>query len=122
LNESKSSGVLGGRSVVKQTELINTIIEAERQAQSLAAEAKQKKLRLREDLKTSVEEIRRKYSDQADKRIMEVQAREDEKTDSAILSVDQAHRAVMDAMEKRYAKSRGAWIEKIYGTIIKPTS
>ena len=107
---------------MKHTELINTIIEAEHQAQSLTAEAKQKKLRLREDLETSVEEIRRNYSDQADKRIKEVQAREDEKTDSAILSVNEAHRTVMDAMEKRYAKNRNVWIEKIYGAIIEPTS
>ena len=107
---------------MKQTELINTIIEAERQAQSLAAEAKQKKLRLREDLKTSVEEIRRKYNEQAEKRIRELQAREDEMTDSAILSVNEAHRTVMDAMEKRYAKDRGEWIEKIYGIIIRPAS
>jgi len=107
---------------VKHTELINTIIEAEHQAQSLTAEAKQKKLRLREDLKTSAEEIRRKYSDQADKHIREVQAREDELTDSAILSVNEAHHSVMDAMEKRYAKNRNAWTEKIYSIIIEPTS
>ena len=107
---------------MKHTELINTIIEAEHQAQSLTAEAKQKKIHLREDLQNSAEDIRRKYSDQADKRIREVQAREDEMTDRAILSVNETHRAVMDAMEKRYAKNRSMWIEKIYGIIIKPTS
>jgi len=104
---------------VKQTELINIIIQAEQQAQSIVADAKQEKQRLRDNLKEDAAKLKNKYIEQADNYIKEVQTREDENTDNAILSANETHRAVMDAMEKRYASNREVWIEKIYTMVIE---
>ncbi|MDR0292631.1 MAG: hypothetical protein LBH95_00565 [Oscillospiraceae bacterium] len=102
---------------MKHTDLISNIIEAEHQAQALAAEAKEKKLNLREDLRANAENVRRDYFAQAEQRVGAVKATENEHTDNAIREINERHRADMDAMEKLYAENRAAWIEKIYAMV-----
>ncbi|MDR0326077.1 MAG: hypothetical protein LBI19_08310 [Oscillospiraceae bacterium] len=106
---------------MKQTELISTIIEAEQQAQALAAEAKRKKLHLREDLQVDAENLRKRYIQLADERIQEVLAQENEYTDTKIQEANEIHRVEMEAMEKLYSENRAMWIEKIYTTVVDPS-
>jgi len=106
---------------MKQTELIHTIIETEQQAQMLAAEAKEKKLHLREELRADAENLRKKYLQMADARIAEVRGQENLFTDGKILEANETHRLEMSLLERLYAENRDAWIDKLYGLVVDPS-
>lgn len=106
---------------MKQIELIHTIIETEREAQTLAAEAKEKKLRLREELRAGAETLRKKYLDMADTRIAEVRTQENAFTDGKIREANETHSVEMESLERLYAENRDAWVDKIYALVVDPS-
>jgi vacuolar-type H+-ATPase subunit H len=104
---------------MKHADLINSIIEAEKQAQALAAEAREKKLRLREDLSESAETLHKKTLAQADARIEEVRNREEKQTADAIEGMNLLHRMEMESMERLYAEHRDEWVGKLYDMVVR---
>ncbi|MDR1669275.1 MAG: hypothetical protein LBR76_04885 [Oscillospiraceae bacterium] len=103
---------------MKHADLINSIIEAEQQAQTLAAAAREKKLRLREDLSESSEKLRQDYLAQADARISAVREREEKQNSDAIEGVNLLHRMEMESMERLYGEHRAEWVDKLYTMVV----
>lgn len=103
---------------MKHADLINSIIEAEQQAQALAAEAREKKLRFREDLSESAENLRRDYLAQSDARINAVREREEKQTNDALEGIELLHRMEMESMERLFEEHREEWIGKLYEMVV----
>ena len=106
---------------MKHIDLISRIVEAEQKAQALAAEAKEKKLNLRDELRVNTEGVRRDYLSQADRRISRIMAQENERTDNAIKELNERHAKDMESMERLYAENRAAWSGEIYAMVIDPS-
>ena len=103
---------------MKHIELISAIIEAEQQAQTMADEAKNKKLHLREDLRVETENLRGEYFRKAKERVETMQAQENTHTDKDIAALNKTHRNDMQAMENLYAANHTAWVDIIYAMVI----
>jgi F0F1-type ATP synthase membrane subunit b/b' len=93
-------------------------MEAEQQAQALAAEAREKKLRLRENLSESAENLLRDYLAQADTRIDAVREREETQTNDAIEGINLLHRLEMENMQRLFEEHRDEWVEKLYTMVV----
>ncbi len=103
---------------MKHADLINSIIEAEQQAQALATEAREKKLRLREDISESAENLRRDYLAQSDARISAVREREEKQTNDALEGIELLHRMEMESMERLFEEHREEWVGKLYEMVV----
>ena len=103
---------------MKHIEVINKIIEAEQQAQQLAGEARDKQLRLDEDLQKDTDRLREGYMEQARKRIALVREREEKQTAEKIAALNAVQKLDMDNMEHLYRSHKEEWIDELFDRII----
>ncbi len=104
---------------MKDASHVRAIVEAERQASALAAEARGKKLRLHEDLRTEAETMRRKYIEQAERRIEAVREREIKQTSDAIEGLKALHTAETESMERLFLEHRDEWVNALYSRVLE---
>jgi len=104
-----------------QTQMVTRIIETEHQAQSMTAQARDQKLRLRDELRVQAEERRTELLEQAERRISRVRECENSAADQAVEEINRRHRAEMDAMENLFSQNRENWIDTLYHMVIERT-
>ena len=103
---------------MEHLDIINRIIEAEREAQKIADEAASAKKHLNETITVDKNKIRNDYISRAKRRIELV--RENEKTacDEAIAQIDIHLKQKLEMVETTYSQSRERWVAELFQTIV----
>jgi DNA anti-recombination protein RmuC len=99
-------------------ELLNKIIEAEQLAQQIASEAKAKRDRLPDDLRTQWEELHAKYLERAERRVEAVAAQESVLADEQIGQLDAALSADLAQVDAFFREHREEMTGRLFQLVI----
>ncbi len=100
-------------------DIINRIIDAEKNARKIAEDAKEALARLDVDLTDECARMRASYRERADKRIQAVTDSENKYADEAIAKLDRELADAIHASEENAARNSGAWVEKLFQKVIE---
>jgi DNA anti-recombination protein RmuC len=99
-------------------EIINQIIDAEKNARKIAEEAKERLARLDTDLSAEYEAMRASYLERAERRLESVVKTENEYADEIIVKLDAELASSIKASEESAAKNSEIWAEKLFEKVI----
>ena len=99
--------------------ILNRIIEADKNAQTLAAGAAAKRGHLEEDIAREREWLRRDHMDRAQKQAAAGLAREKKRSGAMITELDEKLRRDIAAVDRRLAGSRGEFAAKVFAMVLE---
>ena len=102
---------------MEHIEIINRIIEAEHRAQSIANAAREKQVRLANDLADERRKIRDELYARANRRIGLVREHEENVALEQIAALDQKLKGDMETLENSYHANRKRWLDELFQSI-----
>ena len=103
---------------MEYTELVSSIVAAERQAQAIAREAKERRGTLEDDLARETQRLRDSYQERARRRVELVARQEEELAREAVLQLDEQSEQAMERVEAAYAANRDRWADVLFHQIV----
>lgn len=105
---------------MEYTQLIDRILEAEQNAQAIAAEATDREARLDEELARACEALRAAAMARADERIAAITKEAAAARDQAIRAQDRRRDEALARMERAYERYGDNWVDTLFHRIVDP--
>ncbi len=102
--------------------LINKIIEAEQEAQRLAAEALKKRESMHSELKVARSTLRDSYFGRAKLRIDKIREREAALAVEQLAELDSTYTKNLASIESAFKQNEAQWVDTLFGMIVKPSN
>jgi ABC-type antimicrobial peptide transport system ATPase subunit len=102
---------------INHTQVINKIVEAEKNAQLLAEETKEKISLLPAEIEAEKEKMHAAYLSRANKRIEMIKSVENEAADEAIAELDNKLKTDLANVEKIFEQNRSVWVDKLFSMV-----
>lgn len=103
---------------MEHIDILNRIVEVEHKAQEIANEAKRKSAVLPSELKEEREQMRRVYSERAEKRIKILLRQEEELADEQVALLDRELKENIELLRQHAEKNHNGWVEKLFHMIV----
>lgn len=103
---------------MEYVDLVNKIVTAEHNAQSIAREATEKQESLDADLNRDVEQFRADSFDRAKRRVELVDKTERAAAEEDSKAWDRRLEKAMSVVESAYAKGKEPWVEQLFRKVI----
>jgi len=105
---------------MKNTQIINEIIEIESKAQELIQNARREQAELPLKISKILEEKKNIYHEKALAKIEEIRLSEEEAAKDKIRQIIKAHEEKLDKLKTVVDENIDAWVDKVYNFIINP--
>lgn len=99
-------------------EIIRKILEAEKLAKDIVAEAENKANHFDEDVKKEIEALTAAYKEDARKKIDRIRATESLTLNDSLARLQQEYESSLQTLRKIYEQNREQWISQMYNEII----
>ncbi|MCX7614366.1 MAG: hypothetical protein N2Z65_01260 [Clostridiales bacterium] len=103
---------------MEHLDIINRIIEAEKEAKKIAEEAASAKNHLNEMITNDKNKIREDYLNRANRRIEIVRENERVACDESIAQIDTHLKQKLEIVEETFSQSRERWVDDLFRTIV----
>lgn len=106
---------------MEYTQLINRILEAERNAQEIAQEVKVREDHLASELEQETADLRASLQAQSDDRLRAITKEAEAARDQAIQAQDKRRDDAMARMERAYERYGDNWVDTLFRRIVGET-
>lgn len=98
--------------------MISRILEAERTAQDLTRESRERQGRLEEDLKAETEDIRRERFQWADEKLAELRSETERDKAEKLKAQDEHVSRLLGGIEEAYRRYGDNWVDTLFHQIV----
>jgi phosphoserine phosphatase len=103
---------------LNQTDLIQKIIATEHQAQALTEQAKKQQENMEASITSEIEDLRRKYQEEAEAYLQKLMQSEHEKSAKDLQALDDRLTVKLQQVESVYAAQKDQWVQAIFERIV----
>lgn len=101
---------------MRQSDMINSIVQTEHHAQEITAEAERKRKNLDADVAAEVEKLKEQYRQEAQRRIAEAEQLEAQQREK---SLQDRLQEALDDIERKEKENHDEWVQALFQRIIE---
>ena len=102
-----------GMDAMRQSDMINSIVQTEHHAQEITAEAERKRKNLDADVAAEVEKLKEQYRQEAQRRIAEAEQLEAQQREKSLQELQDRLQEALDDIERK------EWVQALFQRIIE---
>lgn len=108
-----------GMDAMRQSDMINSIVQTEHHAQEITAEAERKRKNLDADVAAEVEKLKEQYRQEAQRRIAEAEQLEAQQREKSLQELQDRLQEALDDIERKEKENHDEWVQALFQRIIE---
>ena len=108
-----------GVDAMRQSDMINSIVQTEHHAQEITAEAERKRKNLDADVAAEVEKLNEPYRQEAQRRIAEAEQLEAQQREKSLQELQDRLQEALDDIERKEKENHDEWVQALFQRIIE---
>ena len=104
---------------MRQSDMINSIVQTEHHAQKITAEAERKRKNLDADVAAEVEKLKEQYRQEAQRRIAEAEQLEAQQREKSLQELQDRLQEALDDIERKEKENHDEWVQALFQRIIE---
>ena len=104
---------------MRQSDMINSIVQTEHHAQEITAEAERKRKNLDADVAAEVEKLKEQYRQEAQRRIAEDEQLEAQQQEKSLQELQDRLQEALDDIERKEKENHDEWVQALFQRIIE---
>ena len=103
---------------MRHSDMINSIVETERRARDITAQAQAPRELLDRQVEEGTEEMRRRFHAEAGRRIAQAKKEEEAEQRRSMQELEERLRAALEDLERKSQANHSAWVQALFGRIV----
>lgn len=107
---------------MRHSDMINSIVEIERQARDMTAQAQARRELLDQQVEQQTEQMRQRFHQQAEGRIAQARRQEEARQAESMRELEQRLQAALADLERKSRDNHRAWVQALFDRIVGESS